>query len=160
MKITKHKVVQIHYELKNKEGQIMDSSQGRDPLAYIQGIGALIPGLEKELEGKEKGDKLIAVIPPEEAYGVHEERKVMEVPRSGFEGDEELTVGLKIQVQFSHGMEVATITDIKEETVTIDLNHELAGETLYFDVEVMEVRDAEAEEIAHGHVHGPGGHHH
>ncbi|MEZ5003077.1 MAG: peptidylprolyl isomerase [Chitinophagales bacterium] len=162
MQIAKNKVGFIHYELKNEKGEILDSSAGREPLGYIQGIGNLIPGLEKELEGKKTGDKLSVVIAPEDAYGTFNPNAVHVVPKSGFqgEGNEELQEGMRVQVDSNQGVQIAMVTKIEGENVTLDLNHPLAGVTLYFSVEIMGVRDAEAVELEHGHVHGPGGHHH
>jgi len=160
MNISKNKVVQIHYTLKDKEGQVLDTSANSDPLAYIHGIGALIPGLESELEGKSEGDKLLAVIEPEDAYGEWDAGKEHVVSKDGFRGDEELTTGMRVQVDTGQGHAVAVVTKIDGNAVTLDLNHPLAGMTLHFDVEIMGVREATAEEIDHGHVHGPGGHHH
>jgi FKBP-type peptidyl-prolyl cis-trans isomerase SlyD len=160
MKVSKNKVVSIHYTLKNSEGQILDSSSGREPLYYIQGIGNLIPGLENELENKQVGDKLQAVITPEHAYGERHDSLVQQVSKSGFQGDEELSIGMQVQIETNQGVNIAVVTEISGENVTLDLNHPLAGETLHFDVEVMSLRDASKEELDHGHVHGPGGHHH
>ena len=150
----------MHYTLKDEKGVTLDTSDGRDPLAYIQGIGNIIPGLEKEMEGKQVGDKLQAVIAPEEAYGVRQENLMQKVPKSGFQGDEELTLGMQVQVGTQNGTAIATVAAIEGEDVTLDLNHPLADVTLHFDVEVMEIREATKEELDHGHVHGPGGHHH
>ena len=160
MKVGENKVVQMHYTLKDDKGTVLDSSDGREPLAYIQGIGNIIPGLEKEMDGKEVGEKLTAVIAPEDAYGVRQETMVQEVPKSGFQGDEELQAGMQVQVGTSNGTAIATVTKVGDENVTLDMNHPLADVTLHFDVEVMDVRDATAEELEHGHVHGPGGHQH
>ena len=135
-------------------GFVLDEDSG--PVAGAQNI---IPGLEVRLEGKSAGDKVEAVIPPDEAYGVHNEQLIMDVPRTELpEG--ELTVGMQFQVQHEGGIGVVTLTKLGLEKVTLDGNHPLAGETLHFDVEVVEVREATAEELEHGHVHGPGGHHH
>lgn len=162
MKISQNKVALIHYKLTDKDGVTIDSSEGRDPLAYIQGIGNLIPGLEQELEGKATGDKLNAVIAPEHAYGKRDESLVQMVPKSGFNGsDEELQVGMQVQVETEEqGMAIAVVTKIEEEDVTLDLNHPLADLDLHFDVEVVEVREATQEELDHGHAHGVGGHDH
>lgn len=160
MNISKNKVVQIHYTLKNKEGQVLDSSANAEPLAYIHGIGALIPGLEKELDGKTQGDKLLAVIAPEDAYGQWDSNKEHVVSKQGFKGDEELRSGMRVQVDTGQGHAVAMVTKIEGDAVTLDLNHPLAGMTLHFDVEIMGVRDATSDELDHGHVHGPGGHQH
>jgi len=162
MTIEKHRVVNIHYTLRDAEGQVLDSSEGREPLAYIQGIGNLISGLENQLNGKAKGDKVKAVIAPADAYGEYDEQLCHLVPLSGFQsqGDEKLQVGMQVQVDTGQGHAVATVTSIEGNDVTLDLNHPLAGTELHFDVEIMDVRKATEEELDHGHVHGPGGHHH
>lgn len=156
MQITKHTVAAIHYTLTNNEGSILDSSKGRDPLYYIQGIGNLILGMEEGLEGKKKGDKLQIKVSPERGYGVKDPAMMQKVPITAF-GSEKVQIGMKFQTNEGH---VVTVTEVTASTVTVDANHELAGVELNFDVEVMEVREATAEEISHGHVHGPGGHHH
>jgi len=163
MKIESQKVVLIHYTLKDDQGVTLDSSEGQDPMAYIQGIGNLIPGLESQLEGKAKGDKVNAVVAPEDGYGERQENLVQVVSKAGFQSedeDEKLFEGMQVQVETNNGPAIATVSEIKEEDVTLDLNHPLAGVTLHFDVEVTEVRDATSEELDHGHVHGPGGHQH
>jgi FKBP-type peptidyl-prolyl cis-trans isomerase SlyD len=160
MQISADKVVLINYTLTNSKGEKLDSSEGREPLAYIHGYGNLIPGLERDLEGKKTGDSFKASIAPDDAYGVRTEENVHLVSKSGFQGDEEMFEGMQVQVETNDGPVMAHITSIKGDDVTLDLNHPLAGETLHFDVEVVEVRDASKDELAHGHVHGPGGHHH
>lgn len=160
MNIAKDKVVSIDYTLTNDNGEVLDSSSGREPLAYLQGYGNLIPGLEKELEGKVQGDKLIAIIPPHEAYGVRSEELVQEVPRENFENPEDIQIGAQFQVQMDEHVQIATVTEVTDKLITVDMNHPLADETLHFDVEIMDVRDATREELEHGHVHAPGGHHH
>lgn len=160
MKILKNKAVHIHYTLKNDQGETMDSSVGQDPLAYIHGHGNLIPGLEKALENKGKGEKIKASIAPEEAYGVKNKDLVQNIPLSNFQDQNSVKVGRQFQINTEQGPVIATIINVKEGQVTIDMNHQLAGQTLHFDVEVMEVRDATQEELAHGHIHGAGGHHH
>ena len=150
----------MHYTLKDEQGETIDSSQGHEPLAYIQGIGNIIPGLEDALEGKTKGDKLEVTIAPEDGYGERQENMVQKEAKSGFQGDEELVVGMQVQVETKNGPAIAMVSEIEGEDVTLDLNHPLAGVTLNFDVEVMDVREATDEELDHGHVHGPGGHHH
>jgi len=160
MKITREKVVTMHYTLKNNEGELLDSSEGRDPLIYLHGFGALIPGLEAEIEDKEKGDKLSAVIDPKNAYGEKRDDLLRQVSKDGFQGDETLQVGMQVQLETDRGPAIAVVSEIEGEIVTLDLNHPLAGMTLHFDVEIVDVRNAEADEIAHGHVHGHGGHHH
>ena len=160
MKIEDNKVVQMHYHLTDENGTVLDSSKGREPLSYIQGIGNIIVGLEKEMADKIVGDKLNVVVIPSEGYGERDEKLVQVVPKSGFQGDEELTVGMQVQVGTQDGQAIATVAQIEGEDVTLDVNHPLAGATLTFDVEVVDVRDATEEELEHGHVHDPGGHQH
>ena len=160
MLITTNVVVSIHYTLTDTSGTVIDSSEGREPLAYLHGRGNIIPGLEKELEGKEKGTKLSVTVPPEEAYGVHDEKLIRQISREAFKDVQDLQPGMQFQSQSEKGVEVITITKIEDDKITIDGNHALAGKTLSFDVEVTDVREASDEEITHGHVHGPGGHNH
>lgn len=160
MQIEKNKVATIEYTLKNDNGDVLDTSDGRDPMAYIQGVGNLIPGLEEELEGKAAGDEIQVSIPPEKAYGVRNDDLVQVVERSVFQGVDNLQVGMQFQAQSDQGTQVIWITKIEGDDVTIDGNHPLAGENLNFDVKVVEVREASDEELDHGHVHGPGGHQH
>ncbi|WP_027419852.1 FKBP-type peptidyl-prolyl cis-trans isomerase [Crocinitomix catalasitica] len=160
MNIAKESVVTMNYTLKNDAGEVMDTSEGREPLVYLHGVGGLIPGLEKELEGKVVADKLNVVIAPEDAYGSRKDDLLKVVSKDGFQGEEELSVGMRVQLDTEQGPVVAEISDIKENDVTLDLNHPLADMTLHFDVEIVDVRTATADEIAHGHVHGEGGHQH
>ncbi len=160
MKIAHEKVVSIHYTLTNSEGTVLDSSSGGDPLAYLHGFGNIIPGLENALEGKATGDKLSVTVEPEQGYGARDERLVQAVPRSAFKGVEELAPGMQFQAQGPQGNRLVVVTQVADNEVTVDANHPLAGQTLHFDVEISEIRDATAEELEHGHVHGPGGHHH
>ena len=160
MKIEKNKVVSIHYTLKSDDGHLLDSSEGKSPLSFIQGIGQLIPGLESKLEGKEAGEEIDAVIAPADAYGEYNADMVFQVNKDGFQGDEELKEGMQVEVELSNGKSVAEVTKIEGDQVTLDVNHPLAGITLHFKVNIVEVRDASEEEISHGHVHGTGGHQH
>ncbi len=159
MQITKEKVVAIHYTLRDKEGKTLDTSSGKDPLHYIQGIGNLIPGMEESLEGKSKGEKLNVVINPEKGYGVRNEDHVQEVPMEAF-GGQTPEVGMQFQAGNDDQRYIVTVTAVTENMVTVDANHPLAGVELHFDVEVIDVREATNDELSHGHVHGPGGHHH
>ncbi|MFD1002840.1 peptidylprolyl isomerase [Ohtaekwangia kribbensis] len=156
MQITKNTVAAIHYTLRDNEGNVIDTSSGRDPLHYLHGAGNLIAGMEEGLEGKIKGDKFQLKIEPAKGYGEKDPAMIQQVPRSAF-GDQDVRPGMKFST--NHG-NVVTVTHVGLESVTVDANHELAGVELNFDVEVMEVRSATNEEISHGHVHGPGGHHH
>lgn len=160
MQIGKHMVVTMDYTLTDDEGNVIDSSQGHQPLTYVHGIGAIIPGLEKALEGKQAGEQLHVTIEPAQGYGERHEALTQVVPMDRFEGVETLEVGMQFQAETENGMHVVTVTDIEGGNVTIDANHPLAGQHLTFDVTIRDVRPASAEEISHGHVHGPGGHHH
>lgn len=160
MIITNERVVTMHYTLKNEAGEILDTSEGREPLVYLHGVGGLIPGLEKELEGKQANDKLNVIVPPEEAYGSRRDDLLRVVSKEGFQGDEALVEGMRVQLETDRGPAIAVVAGVEGENVTLDLNHPLADVTLHFDVEVIGVRQAEAGEIAHGHVHGEGGHQH
>ena len=160
MQIGNNKVVSIHYQLKDDKGHVLDSSFGKDPLVYIHGTGHLISGLEKKLNDKKVSDKIEAIIAPEDAYGMYNDEAVHQVPLSGFEGDEELKIGMQVQMQSNQGVSIAEVTKIEGDQVTLDMNHPLAGMELHFEVEVLDIRDASKEELEHGHVHGPGGHHH
>ena len=156
MQITHHKVASIHYTLTDNAGNVLDSSDGREPLNYLHGAGNLIPGMEEGLEGKSKGAKFNIKVSPEKGYGEKDPKLTQQVPRSAF-GDQKVEVGTQFQTDRG---QVVTVTKVGLDGVTVDGNHPLAGVELNFAVEVMDVRDASAEEISHGHVHGPGGHHH
>lgn len=160
MNIAKDKVVVIDYTLTDKEGKVIDKSDAAAPLAYLQGNGNLLPKLEGALEGKVQGDSLKVVLPPEDGYGVHDETKIVDVPKEMFKDAGEVIPGMRFQARGPHGVEMLCVVSVEEEVVKVDGNHPLAGETLHFDVTVRDVREATAEELAHGHVHGPGGHHH
>lgn len=155
------KVVTIHYTLTLDSGEVADSSAGRDPLAYLHGSGNIIPGLERQLAGKAAGEKLEVKVQPEEGYGARDDQAIQKVPRSAFPADVELKAGLSFQAQDPTGRPLmGTIAALEGDEVTVDFNHPLAGETLTFAVEVIGVREPTAEEVQHGHVHGPGGHQH
>ncbi|MEA1987722.1 MAG: peptidylprolyl isomerase [Pseudomonadota bacterium] len=160
MKIENNKVVQIKYVLTDAEGNQLDAS-GDEPLAYLHGNHNLIPGLEAELTGKETGDKFTTTIPAEEAYGEKQDHLIQTgVPKEMFQGVEEFEIGMRFEAQSEQGFHSVMITEISEETVTVDGNHEMAGMDLTFSIEVVDVREATEEEISHGHAHGVGGHHH
>jgi FKBP-type peptidyl-prolyl cis-trans isomerase SlyD len=160
MNIQNDSVVLMHYILTNENGDIIDTSDGREPLSYIQGHQNIIPGLEKEMLGKKVGDKFKAVVQPEEGYGVSNPALVQVLDRSVFQGVDEIEVGMQFQAQLEDGPIIMSVTDVDGDNITIDGNHALADQVLTFDVEVVEIRNASAEELAHGHVHGVGGHHH
>lgn len=160
MQIAANCVAYIHYTLKDESGGVIDSSSGGEPLAYLHGAGNIVPGLEKALEGKLAGAKLSVKVAPDEGYGVRDEALVQQVPRRSFQGVRDLKPGMRFHAQTQQGPVAVTVTQVLGDMVTVDGNHALAGVALNFDVEVTKVREATPEELMHGHVHGPGGHHH
>jgi FKBP-type peptidyl-prolyl cis-trans isomerase SlyD len=160
MQIEKHTVVSIDYTLTNKEGIVLDSSKENELLSYIHGVGNLIVGLEKELEGKSVGDAFKVSIPPDEGYGFRDDSLIEVVGKDMFQGVDSLETGMQFQAPTNQGVKIFSIVKIEGDEVTVDGNHPLAGETLNFDVKVMNIREATDEELAHGHAHGPGGAHH
>lgn len=154
MQIGKDTVVLMDYTLKDKDGATIDTSEGKDPLAFIFGIGAIIPGLEKELDGKKAGDNVQVTVAPEDGYGVYDEQLIVDVPKDRFEGAGEIAAGMQVQAQREDGgVQIMTVSSVADESVKLDGNHPLAGMTLFFDVDVREVREATKEELEHGHVH-------
>ncbi|MDZ7751344.1 MAG: peptidylprolyl isomerase [Gammaproteobacteria bacterium] len=161
MQIQKHRVVTIHYTLANNQGEVIDSSEGQDPLVYIHGVNQLVSGLEKALEGKATGEQVSVTVAPEEGYGPVLPELFQEVPRAAFDNIENLEPGLHLQAQTEEGhVRHVRVVKVGDDTVEIDINHPLAGEELYFDVSIEQVRDASEEEVEHGHVHGGDGHSH
>lgn len=147
-------VVSMHYTLTNSEGNVIDSSEGQKPLAYLHGAGNIIPGLEKALVGKVEGDEVKVQVEPAEGYGEIRSELVQIVDKSAFQGVEKLEIGMNFDAQAPDGSMIRIIvTKIEGDQVTIDANHPLAGEILNFDVKIVEVREATQEEIDHGHVH-------
>ena len=161
MLIANQHVVAIDYTLSNDAGEVIDSSAGAEPLVYLHGAGNIIAGLEKALLGKAVGDELDVSIEPEEAYGEYSAELITNLGREMFEGVDELEVGMQFHATPPDGgMQIVTIRDIDGDQVTIDGNHPLAGQQLNFKVKVVSIRAASEEELAHGHVHGEGGHQH
>lgn len=157
MEITPNRVAFFHYTLTDDEGKKLDSSEGQAPLSYLHGHRNIIPGLERALAGKQAGDSFKITLDPEDAYGAYDDSLVQTVPRQAFEIDEDLEVGMQFQAQFKDGERIISVKAIRDEEVIVDGNHPLAGESLTFDVEITDVRDATQEELSHGHVHGSGG---
>lgn len=160
MNIAKHTVATIHYTLTDTDGHVLDTSKGGEPLAYIHGIGAIIPGLEAALEGKAPGENLTVSIPPQAGYGERDESLIHIVSRQQFDQAEDLEVGMQFRARTDTGSRIMTIVGIDGNQVTLDGNHPLAGETLNFDVTVVDVRQATEEELNHGHAHSGDGHVH
>ena len=161
MLIANQHVVAIDYTLSNDAGEVIDSSGGAEPLVYLHGAGNIIAGLENALLGKTVGDELDVSIEPEDAYGEYSVELITSLGREMFEGVDELEVGMQFHASAPDGgMQIVTVRDIDGDQVTIDGNHPLAGQQLNFKVKVISVRAASEEELAHGHVHGEGGHQH
>ena len=159
MTIRKNSVVTINYTLKDETGELLDSSEGQEPLTYLHGLGNVIPGLETSLEGKSAGESVKVAIPPEEAYGVWDMAKILQIPKGQFSGVDEITAGMEFSVHSNNGEQVVTVTKVDGDMVTVDANHPLAGKTLHFDVSIIGVREATSDELDHGHAHGAGGAH-
>ncbi|GAA0857005.1 peptidylprolyl isomerase [Aliiglaciecola litoralis] len=156
MQISENSVVTMHFTVSTPDGTQIDSSRGEEPMVYMQGSQYLIQGLEEALNGRSPGDKFVIDIEPELAYGKRHDELVQMMPISMFDGME-VDVGMTFRATTDEGEQSVMVIDVTDEEVVVDGNHPLSGLTLTFDVEVLEVREATAEEIAHGHVHGAGG---
>ncbi len=159
MKIGKGCVVRMNYTLRDESGVTIESSEGREPLTYLHGLGHLIPGLEKTLDGSQAGLKATVTVRPQDAYGEKDPQAVIRAERSDFPEGLTLEPGVEVQAETPDGPITFIVMSLEGDDVVLDANHPLAGKTLTFDVEVLEVREATADELAHGHVHGPGGAH-
>jgi FKBP-type peptidyl-prolyl cis-trans isomerase SlyD len=159
MKIEKDRVVHFHYTVSEQGQEPLESSVCREPLAILAGHGNIIPGLEKAMEGHEAGDKFPADVPAAEAYGEKREGLTQRVPKKHF-GNQRLEPGMQVVLNTNFGPRAVTIEKVGMSVVDVDLNHPMAGKDLHFDIEIVDVREASAEELEHGHVHGEGGHHH
>ena len=156
MIVAANKVVKMHYSVLDNNKNTIDNSFDGEPLVFIVGTGFLIPGLENALLGKEAGDTFSVTVEPEQGYGERHDDLMQALPKSMFEGME-IEVGMQFRATTDAGDQSVMIIEIQDEDVIVDGNHPLSGITLHFDVEVLEVRDATEEELAHGHVHGEGG---
>lgn len=160
MKIASDTVVAFLYTLKDESGRVLDQSDA-EPMAYLHGHGQIVPGLEQELTGRAAGDKLRVRVEPALGYGEHNPGLIQKLPREAFQGIPDLRVGMALATRTRDGgVAHVFVSEIAEDGVTIDGNHALAGKALLFDIEIVDVRAASEEELAHQHVHGPGGHHH
>jgi len=160
MQVQNNSVVSIHYTLTTAKGSVVDSSVDHDPLAYIQGKGHIVPGLEQAMEGKSVGDKFKVSVSPEEGYGLRDENLIDRIPKEAFQGVPQVEAGMEFYADGPNGPVMITVTGVDGDMVLVDGNHPLAGEVLNFEIEVMDVREATAEETEHGHVHGEGDHEH
>ena len=154
------KVVSFHYTLKDAKAQTLESSFGEEPLSYLEGVGQIIPGLEDALKGLKPGDKKSVHVAAAQAYGEFSKELVVEVPKEQIP-KKDVEVGDRFHADSGGGQaQMVVVTKVTDSHVTVDGNHPLAGQDLNFDVEISEVRDATADEVQHGHAHGPGGHNH
>lgn len=156
MKISNNAAVTMHFTVSSEDGVQIDSSRESQPMEFIQGSHYLIQGLEDALEGKQAGDKFELDVGPTDAYGERADELVQLVPKSMFEGME-LEVGMQFRATTDDGEQSVVVIDVTDDEVVVDGNHPLSGLTLHFDVEILQVREATEEEIAHGHVHGASG---
>jgi len=159
MIISKNSAVYFQYSLSDETGDIIDASPENEPMAYLQGHNSIIPGLEREMEGKKSGDVMVVTVEPKEAYGERKEEMVQQIPRESFKA-EDIKIGMRFEATTPNGAVSVVVADLTDETVTVDGNHPLAGKKLTFDVRISDVREATKEELTHGHIHGPGGHQH
>ena len=160
MQIAERTVASFHYTLTSPQGEVIDSSRGREPLPYLHGVGQIVPGLEKAMVGRVAGDSFQVVVAAAEGYGESNPEMMQTVPRAAFPQDIEIQPGMQFEAQGPMGPITVVVASVDSDSVTIDANHPLAGMPLHFDIEIVEVREASVEEVLHGHVHGPGGHHH
>ena len=159
MKIEKDRVVRFHYTVAEQGSDAIETSKDREPLAILAGHGNVIPGLEQAMEGHETGDSFSADIAAADAYGERRDNLTQRVPKKHF-GEQRLSPGMQVVLNTNFGPRAVTIEKVGMSVVDVDLNHPMAGKDLHFDIEVVEVREATAEELEHGHVHGEGGHQH
>ena len=159
MKIEKNRVVRFHYSVAEAGGAELETSAGREPLAYLAGHGGIIPGLEAALDGKSAGDHVEVTLPPGQAYGERREGMTQRVPKKHFK-EARLKPGQTVVIETRQGPRMVTVQKVGLSVVDIDLNHPMAGKDLTFKVDIVEVREASDEERSHGHVHGEGGHKH
>ncbi len=160
MQIQKESVVYFHYTLSDENGKAFESSKDSHPMTYLHGHGNILPALEEEFTGKKEGDHFQVTLAPEKAYGERNEESKQRIPIKHLANKKNLRPGMAVKVNTEKGMRDVTIVKVGKFNVDVDTNHPLAGLTLTFDVTIETVREAEAEELSHGHVHGEGGHQH
>lgn len=157
MGIEKNKVVSFHYTVTDSSGEEADSSREREPMTYLHGAGNIVPGLEKAMEGRSAGESFQVTVPPEEAYGERVEGNIQRISAKHFRNPRKFKPGQVLVLRTREGPVQVTVVKVGRFNIDVDANHPLAGQSLTFDVEIIDIRDASKEEVAHGHVHGPGG---
>ncbi|MFT5721696.1 MAG: FKBP-type peptidyl-prolyl cis-trans isomerase SlyD [Motiliproteus sp.] len=164
MSITSNSVVSFHYRLREESGAELESSHDAEPMLYLHGHNGILAGLEKALEGRAVGESLSVTLEPAEAYGIRREGREQRIPIKHLQVDaktqRQLKKGMAVPVQTEQGARTMVIIKVGKFNVDVDTNHPLAGKTLTFDIDIVTVRDATAEEITHKHAHGVGGHQH
>jgi FKBP-type peptidyl-prolyl cis-trans isomerase SlyD len=157
MEIEKNKVVTFHYSLREVDGDYTESTEGKDPAAYLHGYGGIVRGVEREMKGKKAGDEFSLTVPPEDAYGIRDPQAVQRVSLKRLDNPRKVAAGSLVAVDTKDGRYQAIVLKVGRFNVDLDFNHPLAGKSFEFDVKIVDVRDATDEELAHRHVHGPGG---
>jgi FKBP-type peptidyl-prolyl cis-trans isomerase SlyD len=161
MSLEMNKVISFNYTLKDDEGTVLDSTSNKTPLTFLSGMNQILPKLEQELNGMLIGGKKNVKVNAADAYGEYDEKAIQNIKKEQFPSEAKLEVGMRYVANSPDGGQMPfTITEVNEKDITVDFNHPLAGKNLEFDVELVDIRDATTEEMQHGHVHGPGGHHH
>ncbi len=160
MKVENGKVIGIEYTLKNAAGEVLDSNAGEETLYFIQGAGNIVPGLENAMTGKSLDERFDVEVKAADGYGAHDAGLIRRIPRDKMKGMSDIKVGAMLQAKGPEGHQIFTVTEVTDTEVQLDGNHPMAGQDLFFNIRVAEIRDATQEEKAHGHVHGPGDHHH
>tara|TARA_R110002110_G_scaffold415561_1_gene650707 strand:+ start:1660 stop:2142 length:483 start_codon:yes stop_codon:yes gene_type:complete len=160
LNIANNTVVNFHYTLRGEDGTELETSRGSEPSAYLYGANNIISGLESAMADKSAGDVFSVTLAPEDAYGLRNPQKVQRVPVKHLSFKGKLRAGAVVQLNTQDGMRPVTVTKVGRHSADIDTNHPLAGQSLTFDIEIVDVRAATQDEISHGHAHGPGGHHH
>jgi len=164
MKISKHTVPSVTYSLRI-DGELIEETSKENPFVFLMGVGGMIPGFERQLKGLESGQSYEFTIEPSEGYGEVDPEAIVTIPKDIFKEkgkvNKSLVVGNTIPLQDHQGHPMnGVVLEISDDTVKMDFNHQLAGKTLNFSGEILDIRAATQEEISHGHIHGPGGHHH
>jgi len=162
MQIENKRVVSFHYDLDEKDGARLESSRESDPIAYLHGYPGVLEALQEDLSGREAGESTVIDVPPERAYGLRRDNNVMRVPMKHINDGKSrrFRVGDLVSFNTQQGNRSATVLKVGRFNLDVDTNHPMAGKHLIFTIDIVDVREATEEELAHGHAHGPGGHQH